>query len=272
MTFSCKRSTANVQLSILSVDRGCGYRIEGPFSSRVRATATQPLCCSSLLFDAGDVLYDETAWWRWVVRLLSHLGRPIQYADLDLVWRREHASDIQCGARDYWEAFRAFLRSAGLAPAQIEEVVLASQPQRRQFVDTIRLLPGVRSTVARLAASGVPMGVLSNGPDSEALVTDRLHRLGIGLHFQAVLASVDLGLSGSDRRIYVAAAEAMGTVVSELAFVGHDADELSGAASAGARTIACNCDPDARADVYLDRFNQLTQTVQIPPSPRRQAG
>jgi hypothetical protein len=63
----------------------------------------------------------------------------------------------------------------------------------------------------------------------------------------------------------------MGTAVAEMAFVGHDADELGGAAGAGARTIAYNCDPDARADVYLDRFNQLTQTVQIR-SPRRQAG
>jgi hypothetical protein len=48
---------------------------------------------------------------------------------------------------------------------------------------------------------------------------------------------------------------------SEAAFVGHDAEELSGAAAVGMRTIAFNHAADAKADRYLIRFEQLLDVV-----------
>jgi FMN phosphatase YigB (HAD superfamily) len=95
--------------------------------------------------------------------------------------------------------------------------------------------------------------------------------LGIAAYFQAVVSLHDLGMRPTDPQAYRAAATAMELEVSEMAFMGHDAAELAGAAAAGMRTIAFNHDAAAEADVYLDRFGQLIQVLSGPPR-RRQAG
>jgi FMN phosphatase YigB (HAD superfamily) len=237
----------------------------------VACSTIAPVTCTGLLFDTGDVLFDQTAWWRWVVRLLWRLGKPVHYADLYRIWKQRFRSDVNCGRREYWDAFRALIRWVGLTAGQADELVLASQFKRRQFHDSIIPLPGVLSTLAQLAARGTPLGVLCNASDSCACVAGGLHRLGMDAYFQTVLSTVELGVCLVDRQAYDAAAERMGLEVSQIAFVGHDAEELAGAAGAGLRTIAFNNDCDARADVYLDRFDQLVQAVHVASS-RRQAG
>ena len=115
---------------------------------------------------------------------------------------------------------------------------------------------------------GMPMGVLSNAPYSRQCVAEGLQTLGIHSYFRSVLSSSDLGLSACEQQCYHVAAEAMCISASELAFVGHDTDELAGAMTAGMRTIAFNYDPRAHADVFLERFDQLIQAVR--PVPLRQ--
>ncbi|MFH1266784.1 MAG: hypothetical protein ABIK89_13735, partial [Planctomycetota bacterium] len=65
--------------------------------------------------------------------------------------------------------------------------------------------------------------------------------------------------------------EAMDLPAERVAFVGHDADELAGATRAGLATIAFNYDPDAKADVFLARFEELLQLVG-PASPQPGSG
>lgn len=270
MGFTCRTSANISHVHILAAGRGTEKSSTDSIPG-VLTPVTRPLPYRGLLFDTGDVLFDQTAWWRWVVRLLWRLGTPVGYSDLCHTWKTEFRSDVNCGGREYWDAFRALLRSVGLTAGQIEELVLAGRSKLRQSLETLRPLPGVRFTLTRLAAMDMPMGVLSNAASSRDDVIDRLNRLGISSCFQAVLSSYDLGERPSDRRGYCAAAGAMGMATSDIAFVGHDADELAGAANAGMLTIAYNYDADARADVYLDRFGQLIQTVSSRPT-RRQAG
>ena len=75
--------------------------------------------------------------------------------------------------------------------------------------------------------------------------------------FSAVLSSVDLGHAKPDEVCYLAALEAMGLCAEETAFVGHDGEELEGAARVGMRTIGFNCDANVVADVYLTQFHDL---------------
>jgi FMN phosphatase YigB (HAD superfamily) len=42
-----------------------------------------------------------------------------------------------------------------------------------------------------------------------------------------------------------------------VAFVGHDTEELAGAARVGMSTIAFNYDTNAKADVFITRFEEL---------------
>ena len=64
---------------------------------------------------------------------------------------------------------------------------------------------------------------------------------------------------------YGAALAALQLPAAEVAFVGHDARELRGAAVQGLVTIAFNSDRDARADVYLQRFEDLLELTRSSP-------
>jgi hypothetical protein len=140
-TFRLSAGTRYYHLSAAHRDAASSAAsMSGP---RVRNSATLPLSCRGILFDTGDVLFDQTAWWRWVVRLLWQLGTPIQYSDLCHTWKTEFLGDVACGDCEYWDAVRALMRRVGLTAGQIDELVLASQTKHRQFLDTIRPLPGV---------------------------------------------------------------------------------------------------------------------------------
>lgn len=238
-------------------------------SVHVMAFVALPIECSGLILDTGDILYDATAWWRWLVQLLGRMGLHSHFPTLYQVWKRDYLCDVNCGRRDYWATLREFLRSTGLSLGQIDEVLIASQPKQRHFQESMRPLPGVKSTLARLASMGMPMGVLSNAPYSRQCVAKGLQTMGIHSYFRAVLSSSDLGLSACEEQCYHAAAEAMCISATELAFVGHDTDELAAAMTAGMRSIAFNYDPHARAHVFLERFDQLIQAVRPVPLHQR---
>ena len=85
----------------------------------------------------------------------------------------------------------------------------------------------------------------------------RLERLGLGRPFRAIISSFDVGKTKPDPACYAAALEGLGVPASRTLFVGHDADELSGASTAGLRTAAFNHEPGVVADFHLSRFQEL---------------
>ncbi|MFH1264875.1 MAG: HAD family hydrolase [Planctomycetota bacterium] len=252
------QSPASVPVSGASV--GPSY----PLGSLPRAT-------SGLLFDMGDVLYDATLWRRWLLRVLSRLGLHTNYRSFYHVWDHDFLDDVHRGRREFSEAFGAFLLSVGLSAGQIDEVEAACQARRDQWEQTARLLPGVKTTLAKLHASGVVMGVLSDSQHPAGVLVERLCRLGVGDFFKAVVSSIDLERIKPDSICYRTVLEAMGRPAEQVAFVGHDTEELAGAAKAGLSTIAFNYDPDAKADVFLARFEELLQLVG-PASPQPGSG
>ena len=215
-----------------------------------------------LILGMENVLYDATAWYRWLLQLLARMGLHTRYRAFDCLWRQDYFADVCCGRRDFWEALRAMLLSAGLSPGQIDEVVAAGHSRHRELDRTARALPGVVATVMRLDALGLPMAVVSNCPCSGERLEAVLDGLGLGGRFQAVVSSADLGRVKPDPTAYQAALFAMGLEADQVAFVGHDAAELAGAADLGMRTVAFNHEHDALADVYLDRFDQLSGVVE----------
>ena len=216
---------------------------------------------AGLLFDTGDVLYDATMWRRWLLQLLSHFGLPTGYPTFYETWQRQYLDDVFRGQRDYWDALRDFLSGSGLSCGQIDEVLAAGHARRRQLEEDVRPFPGVCTTLARLAARGIPMAVVSNSPYPALKLREKLRRLGLGVRFSAVISSYDLGCCVPAPQTFQAALVAMGLAADQVAFVGHDGLELQGAATFGLRTIAFNYDPEAKADVYLERFDQLPGAV-----------
>lgn len=212
---------------------------------------------AGLVFDAEDVLFDASTWQRWLIKLLSRLGLHTHYQSFFRVWQEEYLCDVHQGNRQYWDAMRTFLMSAGLAKGQIDEVIAAGR-KRYELLQTPTLpMPGARETIAKLNALGVTLGILSDSDSPAPVVLQRLKKLGFGSPFRIAVSSIDLGSCMPDPQNYQSVLSGMQLSPSEVAFIGHSRKELSGAAKLGMKTIAINFDKDVRADLYLQRFSDL---------------
>jgi HAD superfamily hydrolase (TIGR01509 family) len=225
----------------------------------MRFRLTRPV--RGLLFDAGDVLYDATIWRRWLLQLLRRIGLYTNYLSFYHLLDHDFMADVYRGRRPFAEAFQAFLLSAGLSRAQIDEVEAACKARRNQWEATARPLPGVKSTLARLQAAGIAMGVVCNSEYPATVLRERFNRFGIGGFFPAIVSSIDLGHIKPEAVCYLSALGAMNLDAAEVAFVGHDTAELDGARRVGMQTIAFNFDRDAQADVFIARFEELVELV-----------
>jgi putative hydrolase of the HAD superfamily len=216
---------------------------------------------AGLIFDAGDVLYDTTPGRRRLLRVLAQMGLHTQYACFFRIWERNFLREVYCGRQTYLEAFRALLRSFGFTEPQIDEVAVATNVHRRALEEPERLLPGVRETLARRELSHLSLGILTNATVPSVDIERQLPTLGLAGRFRWIFSSIDLGIAMPQRAAYCAAVEAMGLSPQQVAFVGHDSDELAGAASAGMTTVAINYCHGALANIYLDNFHQLASVV-----------
>ncbi len=212
-----------------------------------------------IVFDMDDVLYDATLWRRWLLQLLARFGVKTDFRAFYRTWDSEFLADVHRGHREYGEALQAFLLSQGLSWAQIDEVEAASRVHCQELETGERSLPGVTKTVSQLAARGIALAVLTDSPHPASRVAEKLERLGLAGCFQSVLTSFDLERTRPDARCYEAALAALGLPAPEVLYVGHDSLDLSAAAAVGWRTAAFNHDSDARADVYLSRFDELLE-------------
>jgi len=226
----------------------------------------QPLrLVSGLVLDAGNILYDDTAWRRWLVRLLARLGLRTEYELFFRILDRDYLDAVYRGLRSFGDAMDSFLISAGLSAGQVEEVHHALDSYRLHCDENDRPLTGVRETIARLHASGVKLVVLCNSEHSGETIRQRLTELLGESPWAAVISSHDLGFAMPDAACYREALNAVQLPLADIAFVGHDARELRGAAAMGLATFAFNSDRDARADVYLQRFEDLIELTRISP-------
>jgi HAD superfamily hydrolase (TIGR01509 family) len=214
-----------------------------------------------VIFDMGNVLYDATLWRRWLARLLSRLVGHVDYDSIRRVWDRYYLVDVHRGRREHAEAFQEYLLSTGLSWAQIDEVVAASHIERQELEADARPFPGVAATLAKLHAAGLALALVADAPCPATQLEARLHRLGLGGRFRAVLSSFDLEAIKPAPECYRAALRALDLEAHQAAFVGYDAESLAGATAAGLRTAAFNYESHARADVYLARFDELIEAI-----------
>ena len=230
-----------------------------------RQTVPAPRPIRGLLLAPCNILYDNTAWRRWLLRLLLRLGLRTKYGPFFRIFDRDYLDAVYRGQRPFNDALDAFLISAGMSAGQAEEVHRAVDSYRRHSDASPRPLIGVRETLAQLRSAGVKLGVLCNGEHSGETIRQQLAELLGESPWAAVISSRDMGCALPDATCYRAAVRAMQLPAVEMAFVGHDSRELHGAAIQGLATIAFNSDRDARADVYLQRFEDLIELTRFSP-------
>ena len=211
--------------------------------------------------DACNILYDDTAWRRWLLRILFRLGLHTNYTSFFRVLDQEFMTDVYAGRRTFGDALASFLLASGLSPGQTQEVKAACLTHRRSVQNDLRLLTGVRDTLGRLHGLGITLGVLCNSEHSGGVVRERLECMLPPAMLASVLTSRDLERAMPDAACYGASLDTLGLPAGHVAFVGHDAGQLAGAAAAGLATIAFNGDPDAQADVHIGRFEDLIRLV-----------
>jgi FMN phosphatase YigB (HAD superfamily) len=216
---------------------------------------------SGLLCDVGGVLYDDTVWWRWLLKLVVRLGLSTHYTPFARVWLREYVPRIRCGELEYWQALRMFLRAAGLSHGQIEEVEAAGHARRRVCETEIFPLPGVVQVLARLQNLGIRLAILSTSCLDENRVRQQLHRLGIETYFEHVVTALDAARRQPPQGSLGLALEVTGFSPNEVCYVGRDTEALREASAAGLRTVAVNYEGDAEADIYLAHFDQLLTSL-----------
>jgi HAD superfamily hydrolase (TIGR01509 family) len=217
-----------------------------------------------LLLDSCDVLYDVTGWRRWMLQVLRRLGLHTHYRCLFHVWEKDYLRAVHRGQSEPCEALRAFLQALGLSRGQIEEVATTCQARRLRWEAEIRLLPGVKNTIREIAGAGIPLAIVSDTEHSSETFREHLEEMGLRDTLTAVVTSRDLGRTKPDPRCYEAALEALDLHARQTAFVGHDADELAGAARLGMQTIAINTSQEVEADILLTRFVDLLDVVDLP--------
>jgi putative hydrolase of the HAD superfamily len=221
---------------------------------------TVPARFEGIIFDVGDILYDASAWRRWLTDTLQVEGVDVTYQQLVERWEALLV-DVYCGRAAYWDRFDALVLNLGLAEDRAPAIRDAAQQKAGKVQKDRSPMPGVPDTLRRLNEQGVKLGALSDTESGESKVRSLLKQLGIENYFDAVVTSVDIGIAKPDPKAYVAAALALKSDVEHCAFVGHDIDELEGSQQAGLYSIAYNYHPDAPADVYLEHFSELVDVI-----------
>jgi len=214
-----------------------------------------------LAFDFGDVLCDTTAWRRWLLKLLTRFGVAASYDDFFRNWERDYLEAVERGEREHGEAFQAWLLSFGLTRGQIDEIEAASQARRRQLAADLRPLPGVRATLASLKAVRLKMAVVCDSEHPAFRLEDQLRHMGLAEMLPIVISSVDLERTKPDPLCYRSALEALQLPAEQVAYVGHDAEELAGARAIGMPTVAFNFAPEAEADAFVTHFGEILDLV-----------
>ncbi len=123
--------------------------------------------------------------------------------------------------------------------------------------NNVQFFEGVQETLITLKQKGYLLAIVTDTANPIHAKLKWFQRGGFGHVWDSIISSRELGMRKPDLRIYAAALEQLGVTADQAAFVGHRAEELDGARSAGLHTIAFNYDRDAQADYYIEKFPAL---------------
>jgi len=212
---------------------------------------------AALLFEFDNVLCDATHWQRWLWQVLSRVGVQRDFDSFSRIWQRGYLVEVHRGGRGFAEALRMFLVDWGLPAGQIDELEHASTARHREMVDHLRPLPGVASTLGRLADAGITLAILANSEWTAEELNERLELLGLGGRFRTVLSSRDMGCLKPELACYASALDVLGLPPQSVGFVGCAAEHLQGAFDVGLRTVAVNCQASQAVNHCLRHFEEL---------------
>jgi putative hydrolase of the HAD superfamily len=144
-------------------------------------------------------------------------------------WKESKRGLLTTSDREWWRSLvqRAVAGLGLLAPAGYFEALYDAFAEP----DAWRIYPDVLETLALTRARGVHCGVISNWDER---LRPLLHRLGLGVQFDSLTISCEVGVEKPALAVFQAALAAAGVQPEESLHVGDSAEEdMAGATAAG---------------------------------------
>ena len=213
---------------------------------------------TTILFDAGDILYNKPNRKSSVIKFLIERGyaAPAQNDLVEKAKRRDaHAGQIETG-----QFFKWLMAHYGVTDTTdvADGIKLLTEQQ-----SDVHFFDGVPETLHELKRRGFKLGIVTNTFNSRHEKNIWFKTVGIDGIWDSYADSSELQITKPDPAIYMAALTPLGVSPEHAAFVGHAQVEIDGAKAVGLTTIMFN--PDANctiADYTMHHFGDL---LDIPP-------
>ncbi len=212
-----------------------------------------------LLFDLPGVFYDADDWRRWLFQVVTRLGLHTRYLLFFRAFDEQFADLVNAGELDYWDALRSFLLAAGLSHPQTAEIEMAGRPRRKALQAVARPFAGVVTTLYELAENNITLMAVSHGPQTSNETEQRLLTLGVRDLFSSVVSSTNHRSATGNP--FVRSLQEAGVGKDHVAYVGCQTRLLKRATDMGLATVAFNSEPDAQADICLERFEDVAKLI-----------
>lgn len=147
------------------------------------------------------------------------------------------------------ELHRQLRLGSRATPAELHELI-------QKLSAEIQIAPDLPHVVCMLRERGVRVGMLTNSIHPAAVKEAWLRKAGIAHLFDLIVSSVEEHCKKPSPEIFQRFVERLRLRPDQVAFVGHDAQEIAGARLAGLVTVALACSP-APADFHIGRFREL---------------
>jgi len=220
----------------------------------------------AILFDLDDTLHDDCNAYQKAATVVSEqVARerngiePSALAsafvhELEGFWSAFDASTLRAGLNVRQEMWRrALVRFDVESPALALRCAESFEAARS---DMYKMFPGAYEALDALRGRGLRLGLLTNG--LVATHREKILRLNLEPHLDAVFLSDEIGFSKPDKRAFLHACEALDALPTETVMVGDRYDkDICGATNAGLKTVWIN----ARNEQIPDGAAAPTSTV-----------
>ena len=213
---------------------------------------------STILFDAGDVLYNKPTRKSAIINFLISRGYnvPLENDPIEKAKRLEaHAGKIETIAFFEWLMAHYGVNNSQDVTDGIR--VLKKQQSAVQF------FPSVPETLHELKRRGFNLGIVTNTFNSQEEKFLWFKTVGIDDIWDTYADSFVLQITKPDPRIYMAAIDPLNVRPENAIFVGHAQIELDGAKSVGMTTVMFN--PDANCTISDFKAKNFSDLLKVPP-------
>lgn len=215
---------------------------------------------STILFDAGDILYSKPNRKGVIAKFLTDRGyqAPAIKDPVERAMRLEaHAGKI--GVQEFMEWLMVHYGVSDPQTVQDGVAMLRSQQSDVVFFD------GVGPTLHALKRRGFKLGVVTNTFNPPSEKNNWFKTIGIDGIWDSYADSCELGVVKPDAEIYLAALNPLGVEPQDAIFVGHAQYEIDGAKALGMTTVRFNPDADCNtSDHLIAKFSDLLDVAHMP--------